>query len=392
MDHRAVILNNRICLPGSHARESVSRGKLDYLTQREGVVQEPTEDDILRQKQNEILGKLDYVAHRKGAVFEPGTNCALFDQSGVADIEAVRQELAENPGAVITSVVAVKREDAKALHLESKQDFERFLRANWSDYIAQTGVISRENVRWCAAYHTNCDKNWHVHVLTWDKSGRYNCLIPKKHLEKARRDLVHKAMEPARQEISLERTQLRNQLVERMKSTALSRSQEKLARQIARELPRQGSLKYASLAKSHPEITSKVDALVAKRIASNPELQRQVATWRKAVEKHADLKGLNGKPREAHIQAAERDLVNRMGNAQIHAIRQEATLPQQAEAATATSSIAFTFSQLAAAIASGSPYRQSTHRHNGPHQEQRHHKHKPQLTPKGASHKKEITL
>ena len=83
MDHRAVILNNRICLPGSHARESVSRGKLDYLTQREGVVQEPTEDDILRQKQNEILGKLDYVAHRKGAVFEPGTNCALFDQSGV---------------------------------------------------------------------------------------------------------------------------------------------------------------------------------------------------------------------------------------------------------------------------------------------------------------------
>ena len=118
MDHRAVILNNRICLPGSHARESVSRGKLDYLTQREGVVQEPTEDDILRQKQNEILGKLDYVAHRKGAVFEPGTNCALFDQSGVADIEAVRKELAENPGAVITSVVAVKREDAKALHLE----------------------------------------------------------------------------------------------------------------------------------------------------------------------------------------------------------------------------------------------------------------------------------
>ena len=81
-----------------------------------------------------------------------------------------------------------------------------------------------------------------------------------------------------------------------------------------------------------------------------------------------------------------------MGNAQIHAIRQEATLPQQAEAATATSSIAFTFSQLAAAIASGSPYRQSTHHHNGPHQEQRHHKHKPQLTPKGASHKKGITL
>lgn len=393
MNHSSIVVNHRICLPGTQAHSAASGYHLNYIATRQGVETSPTEDDILKQEQQAKLATLGYMAHRPGVVYDENSNCSLFDQNGVADFDRVRKELKENEGAIIKSVFSIRREDAKELGIETKRDFERLLRAHWRDSIAQTGAIKPENVRWVAAMHTNQPNNLHCHVITYDACGQFNCLLPRRQMEAARRDLVWKATENARQTVSLERTRMRDELREHMRADGLTRKQALTAREIAQSLPKQGSLKYRALQKSNPELIARVDKLVQDRIQANPECQQKLQSFHRAVEKHADYKGLTGKPRETHIHAAEKDLMTRLGNAQLQQIRE---LSQTAPAQEPGGSIEFNATnlamQIAQAIGSGSPYRQQPH-HHGPklvHHDA--HKHKERLSPKGTSRKKGLTL
>ena len=320
--HTAVIVNHRVALPGTSTHGAIATHRLDYVRTRLGAVREPTEDDLRREEQKSREDALGYISHRQGAVLDEESNCALFDASGVADYGQVKHGLMEAQGAILTSVVTMRREDAEELGLQTKQDFERFLRAHWSEHLEQMGVMEPQDVRWVAAFHTNSDKNFHVHVISWDGSGRFDSLIPKRELEDARQDLVAKALAPARQAVSNVRTQARDDLAANIRDCELTQGQRQKMREIADELPESGSLKYGNLARRQPELKRKVDDLVRERIEASPELKRKVEAYEKAVERHADLKGLKDTARDAHRAAAMDDLRARLGNAQLKQVKQ----------------------------------------------------------------------
>lgn len=325
--HSSVIVNHRVALPGTSTHGAIATHRLDYVRTRLGAVREPTDDDIRRQEIAEREDALGYISHRQGAVLDESSNCALFDAGGVADYRQVKADLIAADGAILTSVVTVRREDAEELGLQTKQDFERFLRANWQEHLEQMGIMEPQDVRWVAAFHTNSDKNFHVHVISWDDSGRFDSLIPKTELEDARRELVAKAMAPARQSISNIRTQARNDLAADIRDGELSEAQRQKMRRISAELPERGSLKYGNLAKKAPELKAKVDDLVEQRIRESPKLAEKARSYREAVGRHADLKGLKGPERQAYEAVAMDDLKARLGNAQLKRIKQDAGIP-----------------------------------------------------------------
>ncbi len=334
--HSSVIVNHRVALPGKSAHGSIATHRLDYVCTRLGVVREPTDDDIRRQDVTEREAALGYISHRQGVMLDEGSNCALFDAGGMADYRQAKADLMAAEGAILTSVVTVRREDAEELGLQTKQDFERFLRANWQEHLEQMGIMEPQDVRWVAAFHTNSDKNFHVHVISWDDSGRFDSLIPKAELEEARQELVAKAMAPARQSISNTRTQARDDLAANIRDGELSEAQRQKMRQIIDELPEKGSLKYGNLAKKAPELKAKVDDLVQQRIKESPKLSEKAEGYEKTVDRHADLKGLEGSERQAYKAAAMDDLKTRLGNAQLKRIKHEAGIasePRQRDAA-----------------------------------------------------------
>ena len=134
-EHASVVVNHRVALPGTRAHGAIGTHRLGYIRTRAGAVREPTEDDARRMR--DALG---YISHREGAVLEEGRNHALFDASGVADYREAKAAIASAKGAILTSVVSVRREDAAELRLQTKQDFERFLRAHWADHLERMGV------------------------------------------------------------------------------------------------------------------------------------------------------------------------------------------------------------------------------------------------------------
>lgn len=185
MGESRLVVNHRVALSGSKDHAAVSGSRLLYIANRPGSVAEPSEDDERIKIENERMVRLGYINFRPGSVSERNRGHALFDQSGIPERAKIAAELKAAPGAVITSVVSVRRSDAKALGLEDKQSWERFLRAHWADHIAEAGAMGRHDVRWVAAFHTNQKRNLHCHVFTWDASGNFNSLLPRKQMAAA---------------------------------------------------------------------------------------------------------------------------------------------------------------------------------------------------------------
>ena len=332
--HTSVIVNHRVALPGSSAHGAVATHRLDYVRTRLGAVREPTDDDIRRWDMLRRQDALGYVSHRHGAVPDRERNCSLFDAGGVADYRSTKADLVSAEGAILTSVVTVRREDAEELGLQTKQDFERFLRANWPEHLERLG-ISPQDARWVAAFHTNSDRNFHAHVISWDDSGSFNSLIPKRNLEDARRELVSRAIAPARQKVNTARTQARDGLASDIRRGDLSEGQRRKMQQVIDRLPANGSLRYGSLTKKNGQLKAEIDALVRQRIKESPQLSRKAMNYERAVERHADLKGLKGAERQAYVAAAMDDLEARLGNAQLARAKQEAgigSVPRQRKA------------------------------------------------------------
>lgn len=213
MASSAVIVNHQVMLGSSKGHSAIGGSRLLYIANRPGAVAEKTDDDLRIEAENERMAKLGYIEFRPGSVHERNGGHALFDQTGVPERAEIRSELKDAQGAIITSVVSVRREEAEALGLQTKQDWERFLRAHWANHIESMGVIERENIRWVAAMHCNQVNNYHCHVFTWDASGGFDELIPKKKLVAARDELVSQALRPRQEEINLARTQARDELV-----------------------------------------------------------------------------------------------------------------------------------------------------------------------------------
>lgn len=319
MGRSTVVINHRIAAPGSAARRAVGGSRLLYISNRPGAVCEPTEDDLRIKAENALMSELGYIAFRPGSVAGMGAGHALFDQTGVPDRAAVARELSDTEGAVITSVVSVRRDDAEALGLSTRQGWERLLRARWADTVSEMGIMERKDVRWCVAVHFHPDGvNVHAHVFTWDASGNFEGLLPKRRMLEADEALASFALRPRQEELNLARTQARDELVTGLKSAVITQED---ARALIKELPEEGSLKYASLVKRAPSAARAADHCVDSALDADPELRKALERWRRAVLEHARLKSFSGPSLESHLSAAESDLRARLGNAAISNVR-----------------------------------------------------------------------
>jgi len=323
----ALVVNHQVMLSTAANHSAIGSSRLLYIANRQGAVTLKTEDDLRIAVENERMARLGYIEFRPGSVKELNAGHALFDQHGIPSRIALQKELTQTDSAIITTVVSVRREDAHALSLSTKQDWERLLRSNWNKHIEELDVISPENVRWCAALHVNQQNNIHVHVFSWDDSGEFNRLLPKKQLVAARENFVAQALKPHQQIHNLARTQARDNLMAALKDSDVFTKQ--MQEQVSQVLPETGSLKYASLVKKHPEARAAIDEAVTEVIHSDPELQNLCTQYRVVVAEHARLKSLTSTQLEAYTFAAERDLHTRVANTLIARTKAEVLMPSK---------------------------------------------------------------
>ena len=119
------------------------------------------------------------------------------------------------------------------------------------------GIMEPQDIRWVGAFHTNSEKNFHVHVISWDDSGRFDSLIPKVELENARQELVARATAPARQKINNARMQAREGLAADIGNNELTEVQRRKMRQIIDRLPERGEPQVRQLGEKRSRAQSR---------------------------------------------------------------------------------------------------------------------------------------
>lgn len=201
-------VSRAIAAPGGGPSRSLAHA-LDYVSRtgewesKEGIDREWTDEDrelVGRGAASAELGaQLDYVS-RMGAWSGKGAgemvDCSFFGQNGPVSREAVEADMLVCGGCFMRSVVAVRRDDAAALGLEAKEDFERLLRSTWRRSVAgeapRAGKSGEEvpgspgwgvtddpqRVRWVANFHTDHERNLHCHVTTWFADGARDYAVP----------------------------------------------------------------------------------------------------------------------------------------------------------------------------------------------------------------------
>lgn len=316
MSNRAaslLLVNHRVVMSATAEHDAVAGSRLYYISHRPGSVATPSAEDRRADRDAAVMARLGYIGYRPGAQAEPGTH-ALFDADGVPDRATVARELAGTDSAIVTSVISVRREDAARMHLETRDQWERLLRAGWRDYVSFLGVIAPEDVRWVAAMHVKSN-TIHCHIFTWDRSERFSSLLPKGRLEPARATLQRLALGPDALEADRTRSDARDELVAGVRRSVGAYDLEN----VRRALPRDGRISYASISHSKPSARVVVDDVVRRTVASDPALADALARHRDATGRLADRDGLTGEVREAYISAADADLRRRLGNAVIRA-------------------------------------------------------------------------
>lgn len=112
---------------------------------------------------NEIY--VNYISERPGVEKNIDSVHGLFDESGSADLSAVREELKNHEGNVWRSIISLRRSDAEELDREN-QDSWRNLLQHHIPSLAKGMGIPIEHFRWCAAFH-NESYHPHVHLMYW---------------------------------------------------------------------------------------------------------------------------------------------------------------------------------------------------------------------------------
>lgn len=133
-----------------------------------------TENDL----SNEIY--LNYISHRPGVQMNEETGemslgdiskrHGLFDDTGSADINKIRQELSLHKGNVWRDIISIRRSDAEALGYDDQLAWRQLLNSHMPQ-LAEQMKIPAKDFRWCAAFH---DESYHphVHIMCWDAKGK----------------------------------------------------------------------------------------------------------------------------------------------------------------------------------------------------------------------------
>ena len=302
---------------------------------------------------NDIHSALEY-GERSGRFADKGMDMpfkegevsgGIWDAHGVRTLEDVEREIMESGSNVVQSVLTVSREWAEALGMDCKEAWQALVREKWPEFMAAWKVIPPENCRWVAEYHVDGKMSLHVHVMSWDGSGKHFVGfdgIPHDVIESSKRVIREEIMKDVSLERSIEKdfirqaaiTLARNALGRAATSEELSAVREKAARagevfeitpfagdsmelgaQIRRvidTLPASGMGRSAFGAQG-PD--TKVQALFAVDVLkTDPEIGRLAQEWRILIEHGADILGLSGAVREHYIQKEVRDLDVRLAS------------------------------------------------------------------------------
>ena len=291
-----VIVNHSVVRAGAAARSSAS-GLAAYAGTRRGVVVELSEADGRRLGAD---GLAAYAANRTGSTG------GLWDADGPVPVAEARRAIAENAGAVLTTVVTVPNEIAPSAGLDRLEAWQALVRSEWPRLFSEMTGVPESRVEFYAAMHVNGTSH-HVHILTVDREGDWDSLLPKGKMEAARLEISSKAMAPLLREAYIERDLARE--------AALDAVAHIDRRHLDIELPRDGRIEAAHLRRFHPEASATLREALDRAASESPALARALDRHEKAVERCAELKCLTGEARDAYVRKAAADLGVRCENA-----------------------------------------------------------------------------
>ena len=301
----SVIVNHRVALSGTKARAAVAAHRIEYIATRPGCDRSATEADVARAREREAM--VGYVGCRPGST-------ALFDADGAVSLAEARRRLAGCRGAVVCSVIAVRRGDCERFGLDTKEGWQAYARANLTrEYACMMGV-PESRVGWVAAHHLNSAANQHIHVLAYDREGEFDRIMARRDMERARRRLTEAAIAPEVARLGVEREVARRRAVELLRGAG----REEIGRGV--ELPADGRISYGHLRRWHPEAARQVEAAVRRAAEADPLLREAFGAYGEACRKISDIKGLRGAERKAYLFRSEADMRSRACNAALRAL------------------------------------------------------------------------
>lgn len=291
-----VIVNHSVVRAGTSARAAAA-GLAAYAGTRRGVVIEVSEADGRRLG---VDGLAAYAANRTGSTG------GLWGADGPVPVAEARRAIAQNGGAVLTTVVTVPNGIAPGAGLDRLDAWQALVRSEWPRLFSEMTGVPESHVEFYAAMHVNATSH-HVHILTVDRAGDWDSLLPKGKMEAARLEISSKAMAPLLREAYIERDLAREAALDAVARIDRNR--------FDIELPPDGRIEAAHLRRFHPETSASLRAVLDRAASDTPELSRALDRHRKAVERCADLKCLTGDTRDAYIRDAAGDLDIRCENA-----------------------------------------------------------------------------
>lgn len=291
-----VIVNHSVVRAGTSARAAAA-GLAAYAGTRRGVVIEVSEADGRRLG---VDGLAAYAANRTGSTG------GLWGADGPVPVAEARRAIAQNGGAVLTTVVTVPNGIAPGAGLDRLDAWQALVRSEWPRLFSEMTGVPESHVEFYAAMHVNATSH-HVHILTVDRAGDWDSLLPKGKMEAARLEISSKAMAPLLREAYIEHDLAREAALDAVARIDRNR--------FDIELPPDGRIEAAHLRRFHPETSASLRAALDRAASDTPELSRALDRHRKAVERCADLKCLTGDTRDAYIRDAAGDLDIRCENA-----------------------------------------------------------------------------
>lgn len=296
-----VIVNHSVVRAGASARASAA-GLAAYAGTRRGVVIEVSEADGRRLG---VDGLAAYAANRTGSAG------GLWGAGGPVAVAEARRAIAENGGAVLTTVVTVPNDIAPGVGLDRLDAWQALVRSEWPRLFSEMTGVPESRVEFYAAMHINGTSH-HVHILSVDRSGDWNSLLPKGKMEAARLEISSKAMAPLLREAHIERDLAREAALDAVARIDRNR--------FDIELPPDGRIEAAHLRRFHPEASAALREALDRAASDSPELAGALDRHRKAVERCACLKCLTGEVRDTYVHKAATDLGLRCENAALRVI------------------------------------------------------------------------
>lgn len=259
-----VIVNHSVVRAGASARASAA-GLAAYAGTRRGVVIEVSEADGRRLG---VDGLAAYAANRTGSTG------GLWGADGPVPVAEARRAIAQNGGAVLTTVVTVPNDIAPGAGLDRLDTWQALVRSEWPRLFSEMTGVPESRVEFYAAMHVNGTSH-HVHILTVDREGGWDSLLPKGKMEAVRLEISSKAMAPLLREAYIERDLAREAALDAVARIDRNR--------FDIELPPDGRIEAAHLRRFHLEASAALREALDRAASGSPSSPaRWTATGRRS--------------------------------------------------------------------------------------------------------------